>query len=489
MKGARILVVEDNERLRRGIAQALTGAGARVEQADSGDEAIDRLRAAAAPFDAVVTDLRLPGAPGLEVLDAARERSPLTAVLLMTAYGSIDTAVEAMRRGAFDFVQKPFELEQLELRLNRALEHGRLVREVDHLRAERAERLGSHQLIGTSDALRAAVELAQRVAASPSTVLVTGETGTGKELIASLIHERSPRSKAPFVKVNCAALPETLLESELFGHERGAFTGADRARVGRFEQAHGGTLFLDEIGDLATTTQAKLLRVLQEREFHRLGATRAMEVDVRIVAATNQALEREIEAKRFREDLYFRLNVIRIHLPPLRERPEDIEELARHFLDQFAHEIGRPARGFGDHAIRRLRGYSWPGNVRELRNVVERAVLLSEGERIEEVDLEGVRATGQETGPVPPPPGSSASPASAASSASSWQAQGLTLKEVEKRLVCAALQESDWVQKDAAALLGVSRRKLNYMIQRIGITHPSWRRNREPAGTPDDGAD
>ena len=486
MKGARILVVEDNERLRRGIARALAEAGAKVEQAEAGDEAIDRLRGAGVPFDAVVTDLRLPGAPGLEVLDAARQQSTRTAVLLMTAYGSIDNAVEAMRRGAFDFVQKPFELEQLELRVTRALEHGRLVREVHHLRAERAERLGSNKLIGTSQALRAAVELAQRVAASPSTVLVTGETGTGKELIAGLIHERSPRASAPFVKVNCAALPETLLESELFGHERGAFTGADRRRVGRFEQADGGTLFLDEIGDLATTTQAKLLRVLQEREFHRLGATHAIEVDVRIIAATNQRLEREIEAKRFREDLYFRLNVIRIPLPALRERPEDIELLAVHFLDEFSHEMGRSVRGFGDDALRRMRGYSWPGNVRELRNVVERAVLLSEGERIEEVDLEGARSGGEEHPQrVPPPPARDG----VLAVGEDWQAQCLTLKEAEKRLVRAALQESDWVQKDAAALLGISRRKLNYMIQRIGITHPSWRRNRQRTGEQADSAD
>ncbi len=469
MNGARILVVEDNDRLRRGIARALGDAGATVEQAAAGDEAIARLRSERVPFDAVVTDLRLPGAPGLEVLDAAREASATTAVLLMTAYGSIDSAVEAMRRGAFDFVQKPFELEQLELRVSRALEHGRLVREVDHLRAERAERLGAHNLIGSSDALRDAVELAQRVASSPSTVLVTGETGTGKELVAGLIHECSERSQAPFVKVNCAALPETLLESELFGHERGAFTGADRTRVGRFEQAHGGTLFLDEIGDLATTTQAKLLRVLQEREFHRLGGTRPIEVDVRIVAATNQALEDEIAAGRFREDLYFRLNVIRIQLPPLRERPEDIEVLAQHFLDHFAAEMGRPARVFGDAALRLMRSYAWPGNVRELRNAIERAVLLSEGERVDEVDLDGGPGAGAAVAEATPP----------------WERGEWTLERVEEQLVRSALEHCDWVQKDAASRLGVSRRKLNYMIRRIGITHPSWRRNRGQGGEPE----
>jgi len=478
---ARLLVVEDNATLRRGIARALGGEACHVDEEPTGDGALARLRDPAhPPYDAIVTDLRLPGAGGLEVLEAARLRDERCAVILMTAYGTIDTAVEAMKRGAFDFVQKPFDLEQLEVRVAKALEHGRLLREVRDLRAERAARFAPENIVGRSAAFEAALALARRIAPSRSTVLLTGETGTGKELVAGLVHGLSPRADGPFVKVNCAALPETLLESELFGHERGAFTGADRLRIGRFEQANGGTLFLDEIGDMAAATQAKLLRVLQDREFHRLGGTRAIRSDVRIVAATNQDLEREIRDGRFREDLFFRLNVIRIFLPPLRERPEDAEALALHFAESFAHELGRPLRGLSPPALARLRAHGWPGNVRELRNVLERAVLLADGERIEvdDIDLPAAPAPADDELRVEIPP------------------RGISLRDLERGAVLAALRRAGFVQKDAAALLGVSRRKLNYMIQRMRITHPSWRRNRtapaagdvepdDPPGSPD----
>jgi two-component system response regulator HydG len=330
----------------------------------------------------VLTDVRLPGADGVAVLRAALERDAGTSVVLMTAYGSIETAVEAMRLGAFDFLQKPLDLEQIELRVARAFEHRRLLDEVSELRAERAARGAVREVVAESPALRAAVELASRVAPTRSTVLLTGETGTGKEVIAGLIHRLSPRAQGPLVKVNCAALPETLLESELFGHERGAFTGADRQRIGRFEQATGGTLFLDEVGDMSPATQAKLLRVLQEQEFHRLGGTRPLRTDARIVAATNQDLAERIREGVFREDLYFRLNVIQIHLPPLRERPEDLLALAHRFVHHFARELDRPVRGFSEGALRRLRSHRWPGNVRELHNAIERAVLLCEGTRL-----------------------------------------------------------------------------------------------------------
>ena len=326
---ARVLVVEDNDTLRRGICRALQESWSVIDSVSSGDGAIARISDPAIdPYEVVVTDLRLPGADGIEVLRSALERDPRASVILMTAYGSIETAVEAMRAGAFDFVQKPLDLEQIELRVVRALEHRWLLSEVTEPRAERDALRASEVLVAESPALREALDLVNRVAPTRSTVLITGETGTGKEVIAGLIHELSPRSGGPLVKVNCAALPDTLLESELFGHERGAFTGADRQRIGRFEQASGGTLFLDEIGDMSPATQAKLLRVLQEQEFHRLGGTRVLRTDARIVAATNQDLTGEIEAHRFREDLYFRLNVIRIHLPPLRERPEDLLALA-----------------------------------------------------------------------------------------------------------------------------------------------------------------
>ena len=465
----RMLVVEDNDTLRRGIARALADGFGPVDEAASGDAAVARLRDPdVPPYDLVVTDMRLPGAGGIEVLDAARARDAQTAVILMTAYGTIESAVEAMRRGAFDFVQKPFDLEQLEVRVARALEHGRLVREVTHLRAERGLRYAPENVVGNSPALRTAVALAERVADSRSTVLVTGETGTGKEVIAGLIHGLSPRAEGPFLKMNCAALPETLLESELFGHEKGSFTGADRTRTGRFEQADGGTLFLDEIGDMAPATQAKLLRVLQDKEFTRVGGARPIRADVRIIAATHRDLEREMRAGRFREDLYFRLNVIRIALPPLRERPDDVEALAVHFVGHFARELGRPERTLSPAAIGRLRAHRWSGNVRELRNVIERAMLLADGDCIEAADVDVAET-----------------PEAAVAGESSTGPRALSIRDAERSLVMAALRRSGFVQKDAAELLGVSRRKLNYMVQRMGITHPTWRRNRpalEPEG-------
>jgi two-component system response regulator HydG len=463
---ARILVVEDNDTLRGGVALALREAGRNVEEAASGEAALLRIQdAAREPYDVVLTDLRLAGADGLAVLRAARERDPRTNVLLMTAYGSIETAVEAMRCGAYDFVQKPVDLEQIELRVARALEHRRLLAEVTELRAERAALRAVEEIVGDSPALRTAVDLALRVASTRSTVLVTGETGTGKELIASLIHRSSGRADGPLVKVNCAALPETLLESELFGHERGAFTGADRQRVGRFEQASGGTLFLDEVGDMSPATQAKLLRVLQDQEFQRLGGTKVLRTDARLISATNQDLAARLRDGSFREDLFFRLNVIRIHLPPLRERAEDLLALAHHFLRCFARDLGRPVRGFTEEALARIRAHPWPGNVRELHNTIERGVLMADGPRVDAADL-ALPASGGDPRPAPP-----------------WSAGGLTLRELERELVLEALRRSRFLQKDAAKLLGVSRRKLNYMIRRMGITHPRWRRNRPPQAT------
>jgi DNA-binding NtrC family response regulator len=461
----RFLVVEDNDTLRRGIARALADGFGAVDEEAAGDTAVVRLRDGAnAPYDVIVTDLRLPGAGGLEVLEAARARDERSAVILMTAYGTIESAVEAMRHGAFDFLQKPFDLEQLEVRVAKALEHGRLLREVTHLRAERVARYAPANIVGTSPALQRALGLVRKVASSRATALVTGETGTGKELVAGMIHGLSARADGPFIKVNCAALPETLLESELFGHERGAFTGADRIRIGRFEQAHGGTLFLDEVGDMAPSTQAKLLRVLQDREFTRLGGSRPLRVDVRIVAATNRDLEREMHAGRFREDLFYRLNVIRIAMPALRERQDDVEALAVHFAQHFAREMGRAERQLSPAAVARLRAHGWPGNVRELRNVIERALLLADGERIEASDVDVADAPAPEAGD------------------GEGGSRGLSMREVERSLVLSALARAGFVQKDAAALLGVSRRKLNYMVQRMGITHPSWRRNRTPVG-------
>jgi len=470
--GASLLVVDDNATLRRGIARALADAGHAVAEEATGTGAVARLRdPGREPPDAVITDLRLPGADGLAVLRAARARDSRTAVLLMTAFGTIELAVAAMREGAFDFVQKPFDLEQLEVRVARALDHARLVREVTDLRQERSARYAPERIVGESPAFRTALDLARRAAPTRSTVLVTGETGTGKELVAGLIHRLSPRAPGPFVQVNCAALPETLLESELFGHERGAFTGAERARAGRFEQADGGTLFLDEVGDMSPAIQAKVLRVLQDQHFHRLGGTRPLRTDVRIVAATNHDLEKAIAAGRFREDLYFRLAVIGIELPPLRERPEDVPLLAEHLLAELSHELGRPGRSFTPEALERLRTHPWPGNVRELRNLVERAVLMADSPCIGPEDLVLVAPQGPEPDAAPPRP--AARPGSRDPAG-----REPTLEEVEREAVLGALRRSGWVQKEAARRLGISRRKLNYMIRRMGITHPSWRRNR-----------
>jgi DNA-binding NtrC family response regulator len=470
---ARILVVEDNDTLRRGIALALRERWGDVLELASGDDAIERITDSSCDaFDVIVTDLRLPGRDGVSVLRAAREKDPGTSVLIMTAYGSIETAVDAMRFGAFDFVQKPLDLEQLELRVARGIDHRRLLCEVTELRAEQAARHASDQIIGNSPALRSALDLATRVAPTRSTVLITGETGTGKELIAGLIHSASPRAAGPLVKVNCAALPETLLESELFGHERGAFTGADRQRVGRFEEANGGTLFLDEVGDTSRATQAKLLRVLQEQRFHRLGGSKLLRTDARIISATNHDLGARIAEGLFREDLFFRLNVIRIHLPPLRDRPEDLIDLAHHFLRELGSEMRHPIRGFTEAALARIRSHDWPGNVRELHNTLERAVLMAEGTRIDAEDLSILSGRSAED-------------------RRNWRrdmpAEGISLRTVERELVIEALERTGYVQKDAARLIGVSRRKLNYMIQRMGITHPSWRRNRDldaDAGSP-----
>ncbi len=463
----RVLVVEPDDAPRRAGAAWLREAFGDVHEASDSASAVKLLRDPdAPPFDVVVTELRLPGADGLEVLRAARERDPACAVLLVATQAGVEDAVRALRHGALDFLVKPVAPEALELRVAEALGHARAAR-ARALPAEppdaptAAGRGGdgtAPRLVGGSAALAAALELATRVAPTRSTVLLTGETGTGKELFAELIHARSTRARGPFVQVNCAALPETLLESELFGHERGAFTGAERARIGRFEQANGGTLFLDEIGDMSPATQAKLLRALQDQEFHRLGGTQPLRTDARIVAATNRDLQAAIREGRFREDLYFRLDVIGIRLPPLRERPGDVETLARHFLGELACTLGRPLEGFDPATLAALRAHPWPGNVRELRNVVERAALMADGPRIARVELGSAGRDGR--------------------GAAELALEGLTLDEAERLLVVSALRRAGFVQKDAARLLGVSRRKLNYVVARLGLTHPSWRRHR-----------
>src|SRR6187431_1735468 len=379
---ARILVADDHDALRRGLALSLTTAGHDVEEAGNGNAALERLHEGY--FDVVVSDLKMGGS---DVLRTTKTMHPTASVILMTAFGSVTTAVEAMKHGAFDYVQKPFELEEMEVKVEKALELKRLRNELDYLRNERQENYDFDRIVGGSETLQRVLGVVRKVAKSNSTVLIRGETGTGKELIAGAIHHNSLRAARNFVKVNCAALQENLLESELFGHEKGAFTGADRQRIGRFEQADGGTLFLDEIGDMSPSTQAKILRVLQEHEFERLGGTRTLRVDVRLIAATNRDLPAMVQAGQFREDLYYRLNVVSIEMPPLRERKDDIVPLALTFIRKFAGELKKKIDGLEPDAQKLLMRYNWPGNIRELENTIERAILLAEGRAIASVDL------------------------------------------------------------------------------------------------------
>jgi DNA-binding NtrC family response regulator len=399
----------------------------------------------------------------MDVLRTAKALHPTSAVILMTAFGSVHTAVEAMKIGAFDYVQKPFEIEEMELKVEKALEHRRLKHEIEYLRHTQQDIYDFDRIVGASGALQSVLAVVKKVAKSNTTCLIRGETGTGKELIAGAIHHNSLRATRNFVKVNCAALQENLLESELFGHEKGAFTGADKQRVGRFEQADGGTLFLDEVGDMSANTQAKILRVLQEHEFERLGGTRTLRTDVRVIAATNRNLPQMVANGQFREDLYYRLNVVSIDMPPLRERKEDIAALATFFLRRFAGELKKRIDGLAPDAQKLLMRYNWPGNIRELENSIERAVLLAENPSVTSNDLRlGELSTSSSSGESSPvvkiPP------------------TGIALEEIERQALIEALKMSNWVQKDAAELLNISPRVMNYKIKTLAIEYPRGRR-------------
>jgi two-component system response regulator AtoC len=458
----RILVVDDHDSLRKGLVRALSNAGHDVDEAGNGTLAIERLQEG--QYDVVLTDLRMGGADGMDVLRTTRSIQPNAAVILMTAFGSIHTAVEAMKIGAFDFVQKPFEIEEMEMKIDKAIELRHLRSQVEILRNEQQEVYDFDRIVGASGALQHVLSIVKKVARSNSTVLVRGETGTGKELIAGAIHHNSPRANRAFVKVNCAALQENLLESELFGHEKGSFTSADKQRIGRFEQADGGTLFLDEVGDMSPSTQAKILRVLQEHEFERLGGTRTLRVDVRLIAATNRNLTQMVADGRFREDLFYRLNVVSVEMPPLRDRKEDIPALADFFTRRFANELKKRIDGIESEALKVLMRHNWPGNIRELENVIERAVLLADGGAVGVGDLQ----IGE------PTPSSSASGDRA--TAVRIPPTGIALEEIERQAVVEALRMSNWVQKDAAELLGISPRVMNYKIKILGIELPRGRR-------------
>ncbi len=387
---ATLLVADDDPAVRQSLERTLTREGYRVVLASDGQAALERLQDGG--VDLVLSDLKMPGLTGLELLRAARVVAPEVDVIMLTAFGTVEEAVRAMKEGACDFLTKPFQRAQLIRVINQALQRRALIAQNRALQQRLDDLLRQGNIIGTSPAFRRMMTLVDQVANSSATVLIQGESGTGKELVAQAIHEKSPRRSGPFVAVNCPALPETLLESERFGYEKGAFTGAAGRKEGRFELADGGTLFLDEVSDLSLMTQPKILRVLQEGEFERLGGTRTIRVDVRIVAATNQDLATLVREKRFREDLYYRLNVITVTAPPLRDRREDVRVLAEHFLRVYAAKNNRKLEeGFSEEALRRLEAYSWPGNVRELENVIERAVVLARGTRIELDDLpEGV---------------------------------------------------------------------------------------------------
>jgi Nif-specific regulatory protein len=457
----RILIADDHDALRRGLVRALTEAGHDVDEAPNGNAAIEKLHESY--YDVVLSDLKMGGSDGIEVLKTTKALHPTTAVILMTAFGSVSTAVEAMKVGAFDYVQKPFEIEEMELKIDKALELRRMRHELDYLRHTQSDIYNFEHIIGSSGALQRVLSVVKKVAKSNTTVLVRGETGTGKELIAGAIHHNSLRANRNFVKVNCAALQENLLESELFGHEKGAFTGADKQRIGRFEQSDGGSLFLDEVGDMSPSTQAKILRVLQEHEFERLGGTRTLRVDVRLIAATNRDLPTMVAAGQFREDLYYRLNVVSIDMPPLRERKDDIQALALCFVRRFVGELKKKVDGLDSEALKLLMRYNWPGNIRELENSIERAMLLTESDQITADDLRLGEVATTQAGrdaqtPVKIPP------------------TGIALEDIERAALIEALKMSNWVQKDAAELLSISPRVMNYKIKTLGIEFPRGRR-------------
>jgi DNA-binding NtrC family response regulator len=450
MEPLRIVVVDDEPAQRELIGGFLKKQGHEVVLAGSGGEALAHVRDR--QVDLVLSDCRMPGMSGSDLLGKIREVNPEIPLLLMTAYGTVETAVQAMKEGAADYLAKPLDLEELLVRLNRVAEQGRLRSEVRQLQQQLVERHRLEGIVGESGRMQEVLALVKRVAPSDATVLIRGESGTGKELIARAIHYNSRRAAGPLVSLNCAALPEQLLESELFGHEKGAFTGAVAQRKGRFEAADGGSIFLDEIGDLSTALQVKLLRVLQERQFERIGGNRTLAVDVRILAATHRDLERAMGDGRFREDLYYRLNVVTIQIPPLRERREDIPLLLDHFLHKFAGKNRRDVAGITAAARDALLKYDYPGNIRELENVIERAVLLCRGRVIDLEDLPAALRPGER-------PGGKRQP----------QRLPEVLADIERQAIDAALEQYHGVQTQAAEALGISERVLRYKMKKYGL--------------------
>ena len=446
---ARVLVVDDETNIRTALVKILEGAGYTVAAAEHGDVAIAMVQDTV--FDLVLTDLKMVGANGLDVLRAVKQRSPETEVIVITAYGTIETAVEAMKLGAYDYVTKPADPERLTHIVGKALEHRSLRQEVRQLREEVALKAAFQDIVGRSLPMRAVYEAVRQVSPTMATVLITGESGTGKELVACAIHDRSERRTGPIVTLNCGALPETLLESELFGYERGAFTGALGTKPGRIEQADGGTLFLDEVSEMTPKTQIDFLRVLQQREFRRVGGTKPISVDVRFIAATNKTLEDAVRAGAFREDLFYRLNVVPITLPPLRERIEDLPLLVTRFMREFCQQYDRPEKAFAPATLQALRDYAWPGNVRELRNLAERLAVTVPSRVILPVHLPSTILTGER------PERSVTIPL------------GIPLHVVEEQIIRKTLTDVTSHRERAAKLLGISPRALHYKLRRYQI--------------------
>jgi two-component system response regulator AtoC len=448
MATATLLVVDDERLVRWSLVERLQQEGHQVLEAATGAEAVERTTDA---VDLVLLDYRLPDADGITLLRQLRRAHPDIVVIMMTAFSSVDVAVEAMKEGAYHYVSKPFNLDEVAMLVEKGLETTALRRELRALRASQTERYDIDRIVGESGVMKQLKELLTKVAVSPaSTVLLTGESGTGKDLAAKVIHYTSARAGRPFMNITCSALPEALLESELFGHERGAFTDARQQKRGLLESADGGTVFLDEIGEMVPALQAKLLRVLEEKAFKRVGGAADVHVDVRVIAATNRNLEEAVASGRFREDLYYRLNVLPVTLPPLREHPSDIPLLVSYYVDAFSREFRKTVRGVTPEALARLQRHSWPGNIRELRNVVERAVLLAEVERLGSDEFPMLAPRTSASGFELPP-------------------NGVSLEELERDLVTQALARAGGNQTRAAALLGLNRDQIRYRIEKFGL--------------------
>jgi DNA-binding NtrC family response regulator len=447
----RILIVDDEANARAALSEILGEDGYATETAADGFKALGKLDEFSP--DVILTDLKMPGLDGIAFMDKARAAAPGAVFVVMTAFGTISSAVDAIKKGAENYLMKPLDPEALTAVVERAMEKARLVQETQRLRDRLRERNAFSHVVSADPKMQAVLDLVAQVGPSKASVLVTGESGTGKELIAEAIHQASPRARAPFVRLHCAALSESLLESELFGHERGAFTGAVGRREGRFKQSDGGTLFLDEIAEISPAVQVKLLRFLQEKTFERVGGNETLKVDVRVIAATNRDLAAEITRGTFREDLFYRLNVVTVELPPLRERRGDIPVLASFFLRRYAAENGKTIETFADDALATLHDYAWPGNVRELENVVERAVVLCEGPRVEKKHLPPSVVPAEERGGPPPIPGS-------------------TIQELERYAILTTLEACGGSTSKAATVLGVSSRKIQYKLHEYAGSKP-----------------